>query len=103
MEKHFNDQLNNLKSQVQPTQTTGDKTKTTVPKGGERIEEELKPWQYDVSYSTVSKYENGKRDVKERIHVNNPDVEVQADRVPGKDEFHVKWTHKKGDKPETKD
>jgi hypothetical protein len=86
--------LNTLKSQVQPETEKKHQTGTTGTTG-EKMEEEIKPWQYDVSYSTISKYENGKRDLKERIHVKNPDVEVVADRVPGKDEFDVKWTTKK--------
>jgi hypothetical protein len=94
--------LNSLKQQAQPpTQTTKPGTQGTV--GKEKMEEEVKPLHYDVSYSSVSSYKDGKRDIKEKFNLTNPDYDITAERVPGKDEFRVKTVSKSGDKPETKE
>jgi NAD+--asparagine ADP-ribosyltransferase len=100
MEKTFQEQLNQLKSQAQPQKT---QQQQQVSQGKEKMEEEFKPLHYDVSYSSVSSYKDGKRDVKEKFHYTNPETEIVAERVPGKDEFKVKTTSKIGDKPETKE
>jgi hypothetical protein len=102
MEKNFSEQLGTLKSSVHP-ETQGKGTTQHVSPGKEKMEEEFKPISYDVSYSSVSSYKDGKRDVKEKFHLTNPESEVVAERIPGKDEFKVKKTLKTGDKPETKE
>jgi len=56
-----------------------------------------KPVNYSVSYSTASTYKDGIRDVKEHVEVKNPELNLVADRLPGKEEFDVK-IQKEGDK-----
>jgi hypothetical protein len=58
---------------------------------------EIKPLNYEVSYSSSSRYKDGKRDLKEHIEVKNPDLNLVADRLPGQEEFDVK-IKKQGDK-----
>jgi len=84
LETSFQKQISDLREMLfkgpkEKMQTESPKKKT-----------EIKPLNYEVSYSSASSYKDGKRDIKEHIEMKNPELNLIADRSPDKEEFEVK-------------
>jgi hypothetical protein len=93
------DRTNTMKEETTNTNTTS-KTKEETKMETEHTNKattDRKPFHYSVQYSSSSTYKDGVRDVKERIEIKDPEKNVVAERLPGKEEFEVK-TLKQGDK-----
>jgi hypothetical protein len=91
---------NNTTTNVAANKEEETKLNQKEKKKEHRTNKSNKPLSYSVSYSSSSSYKDGVRDVKERIEFKDPETNIVADRLPGKEEFEVK-TLKHGEKEAT--
>jgi len=81
--------------QISDNQTANQST--NISQQQQQRPRDMKPWYYSVNYSSSSIEKDGKRDVKEHFELKNPEMNLVAEKMPGKDDiFDVKIQKPKG-------
>jgi len=101
LESKFNNKISEIREKLIPESKESLDTESNQNLTGKLLNDtQTKPLNFAVWYSTSSTYNNGTHNVKERVEIINPEMNLVADRVPGKEEFEVK-VQKEGNKEAT--